>query len=105
MDNIRWYLIHRFAVKFHLELIPKEGSRDKVQGGGRIHLINEEKKVIFYGISADFGAAEKDKVIAALKETRFPRAWEGYKVFYGPYDKLKPEEAWAVAEEVLTVQH
>ena len=89
-----------FNVEFHLELIPIGGSRNEVKGGGRISVRDEDKKILFYGLSTDFGPCDKDDLIKAIKEAFMPVAWEGYKVFYSEPTIIDVSKAWEEAEEI-----
>ncbi len=87
-------------IDFHNELLPKDHDKALIQGGGRIDIDKEKKVILFYGLSAEFGECTKEDFLKALPESWFSPSLEGYRVFYAPYHKLKPDEAWEAAEQV-----
>ena len=93
------------SVDFHLELVQKPGIRpnsfnfgrqpeqkpDPVKGGGWWHADDQEKFILFYSASTDFGPVTLPDLIAACPESYFSAHWDGYQVYYS--DRVKLEEA------------
>lgn len=98
-------LIMSFGVEFHLELIPNRGSMNDVKGGGRINVQDQEKKVLFYAQSTDFGPCDKHDLIMAIKTTHLPAKWKGYKVFYAAPNVIEIDKAWEIAEQVHEINY
>lgn len=98
-------LIMGFSVNIHLELIPKDGNKELVRGGGRISVKDDEKAVLLYHLSTDFGPVERADLIEACKEAFFPARWNGYTVYYAPYNYLEVDAAWANKEEIYKIEY
>ena len=67
------------GVDFHSEL-HKEGNI--VKGGGMWASIGPERKIYLYGASVDFGGAEKEDIIEALKNSMLPASFKNYTYYY-----------------------
>lgn len=88
------------TVDFHSELLPKENEAKKdfrvnyenhnsVKGGGYWHVDHDNKVLLLYSCSTDFGFVEMEDLLKALPETSFNL--EGYHVFYS--QKIKLDDA------------
>lgn len=92
-----------WSINFHNELLPKEHDKALIKGGGRIALDKENKRILFYALSAEFGECKKEDFLKAIPESWFSPSIVGYKIFWAPYHIINREEAWAAAEEVTIV--
>ena len=61
-------------VLFHKDLLNKGEKDNIVHGGGSWDIYPEEKKIIFWGVSMDFGKYEKKDVETAIKNMT-PHDW------------------------------
>ena len=92
-----------FSIDYHNELLPKDYDKALIKGGGRIDIDRENKRILFYGISAEFGECKKEDFLKAIPESWISPSLVGYKIFWAPMYPIKPEEAWLKAEEVSIV--
>lgn len=89
------------SVDFHLELVQKPANSNNVlrmhtplppepvKGGGWWHADDQEKFILFYSASTDFGPVALADLIAACPESYFSAHWDGYQVYYSASIKLE----------------
>ena len=85
-------------VELHMDLLPYE-QRNQIAGGGWWHLDNDDKELILYGTSIDFGHVTMEQIIDCFKNGIVPKALANTveKVFYSSM----PNIGYAKKEKML----
>lgn len=82
------------TVEFHKELVREGTKREDIKGGGWYHWDEEEKVVLFYSTSQDYGSVTIEEWLEALKseDTWISPFWDDHKFIFS--DRLKLEDVY-----------
>jgi hypothetical protein len=70
------------SVEFHSDILPKDYDKSKIQGGGRWEILADDKVMLFYGISFDFGSSNEEIFTKAYEDTLLSEAVTDNKPFF-----------------------
>ena len=90
-------------VGYHFQLIPKTVNRfQKVAGGGKIIVDDDDKVISFEGNSIDYGYPDKEAVIAIFEKDRedIINSLEMLNEMHGKSDNLKDYKVYIYIKEV-----
>lgn len=68
------------SIEYHKELVPEKNT-GTIHGGGRFFIVDDTKDVFLYDSSDDFGAATKEQILAALRESFLSPSLDGYSFY------------------------